>query len=59
MKGHWKHMAICAVMFVPAAILIATGTNVAVLLPVVGCVLMMGFMMVAMGMFPGSRGGHH
>ena len=51
--------AMCGVMFAAAVVLIATGTSVAVLLPVVGCVLMMGVMMVAMGMFAGGRGGHH
>ncbi len=58
MTGHWKHLAMCSPMIVLAVVLIATGTSVAVLVPVAGCVLMMGLMMAAMGMFAGGRGGH-
>jgi hypothetical protein len=50
MKGHLKHLAMCSPMFVVAAILIAGGVNAFVaVLPVVGCMLMMGLMMWAMG----------
>jgi hypothetical protein len=58
MKGHWKHLAMCAPMIALAAVLIATGASAAALVPVAGCVLMMGLMMAAMGMFAGRRGGH-
>ncbi|HEX6586487.1 MAG TPA: hypothetical protein VF052_07015 [Solirubrobacterales bacterium] len=48
----------CSPMIALAIVLIATGTSVGVLIPVAGCVLMMGLMMVAMGMLAGHRGGH-
>ena len=57
MKGHLKHLAMCAPMLVVAAVLIATGTSVAILVPIVGCVLMMGLMMVAMVGMAGRHGG--
>jgi hypothetical protein len=41
-KGHLKHLAMCSPMVVLAIVLIATGTGVAVLIPVAACVLMMG-----------------
>lgn len=41
MSGHLKHLAMCAPMFVVAAILIARGTGiVAAMIPVLGCVVM-------------------
>ena len=49
MKRHVGHMAMCAPMFVLAGILIATGSPVASVLPLLGCVLMMVFMHGAMG----------
>ena len=50
MKGHLKHLAMCAPMFVFAAVLIAGGVSLAAaLVPVVGCVLMMWVMMRMMG----------
>jgi hypothetical protein len=45
-------------MIALAAVLIATGSSAAALVPVAGCVLMMGLMMAAMDMFAGRRGGH-
>ena len=58
MKGHWMHMAICGVLVVAATALVATGTSAAVLIPVAACVVMMGGMMLAMGMFASRhRGG--
>jgi hypothetical protein len=58
MKGHAKHLAMCAPMIVLAVVLIATGTGVAALLPVAMCVLMMGAMMAMMGWFGGHHGGN-
>jgi uncharacterized membrane protein len=58
MKGHWKHLAMCAPMLVLAAVLLATGTSFAILVPVAGCVLMMGAMMAGMGLFASRHGGH-
>ncbi len=58
MKGHFKHLLMCSPMIVLAIALIATGASVAALIPVAACVLMMGLMMAAMGMFAGHRGGH-
>ena len=49
LKHHAMHIAMCAPMFVVAGILLATGTGVLVLLPLIGCVLMMWLMMSAMG----------
>jgi predicted RND superfamily exporter protein len=58
MKGHMKHVAICGVFAAVAIVLAATGTSAAILIPVAACVLMMGGMMVAMGMFANRHGGH-
>ena len=57
MKGHAKHLLMCAPMIVVAAILLATGSDAGVLLPLVGCMLMMAFMMSAMG-GPSGHDGH-
>jgi hypothetical protein len=57
MKGHLKHVAMCVPMFIVGGVLLATGTGLAVLVPIAGCVLMMGLMMVGMGML--GRGGQH
>ena len=52
------HMAICGVLVVAATALVATGTSAAVLIPVAACVVMMGGMMLAMGLFASRhRGG--
>ena len=57
MKGHLKHLAMCAPMLVLVGVLLATGTGVAILVPLAVCVLMMGAMMAAIGMFAGKRDG--
>jgi hypothetical protein len=57
-KRHLKHLAMCAPMVVLAGVLFATGTGVAVLIPLAACVLMMGVMMGAMGVFAKRNGGH-
>ncbi|MBN1529245.1 MAG: hypothetical protein JW895_09310 [Thermoleophilaceae bacterium] len=49
LKHHAPHLALCAPMVVVAVVLLASGTSIAVLIPVVGCMLMMAFMMAAMG----------
>ena len=55
MKGHLKHLLMCAPMLVVAVILIAGGTNLlASILPLAVCMLMMWAMMSAMG----DHGGH-
>ena len=55
MKGHLKHLLMCAPMIIVGAILIAGGANVAAaLLPLAVCMLMMWAMMSAMG----HGGGH-
>ena len=58
MKGHWKHMAICGIFAAVAIVLVATGTSAAILIPVAACVVMMGVMMAAMGMFASRHGEH-
>ena len=46
MKGHLKHLAMCSPMLVIGVILIIGGAGaLGVILPVLGCVLMMGMMM--------------
>lgn len=54
MKAHLKHLALCAPMLVIGGVLLATGTGLGVLIPIAGCVLMMGLMMGAMGMLGSS-----
>ena len=50
MKGHLTHMVMCAPMLVIAIVLIIGGAGaLAVLVPVLGCVLMMAVMMRLMG----------
>ena len=50
MKRHLTHMAMCAPMLVIAIVLIIGGAGaLAVLVPVLGCVLMMAVMMRLMG----------
>ncbi len=56
MRGHGKHMWICAAMIVLALVLaFVTGSGYS-LLPVVGCVLMMGAMMWVMAGMSGHGG---
>ncbi len=45
LKHHAMHLLMCAPMLVVALLLIATGASVASLVPVIGCMLMMGMMM--------------
>lgn len=54
MKHHLKHLAMCAPMIVLAAILLATGSGIAILIPLGACMLMMVVMMGGMG-----KGGEH
>jgi disulfide bond formation protein DsbB len=55
MKGHLKHLAMCSPMLVIGVVLIIGGAGaLGVILPVLGCVLMMG--MMGRGM---SHAGHH
>jgi hypothetical protein len=46
---HATHLLMCAPMILVAAILLATGSGIAILLPLAGCMLMMALMMGAMG----------
>ena len=46
---HAKHLLMCAPMIIVAAILLATGSGIAILIPLAGCMLMMALMMSAMG----------
>jgi hypothetical protein len=57
MRGHLKHMAICGVFAAIAIGLVATGTSVAILIPVIACVVMMGAMMALMGVFAARHHG--
>ena len=55
MKG--SHILICAALIVAAVVLFSAGVESAVLLPLVGCALMMGAMMwMMMGRSGGSGG---
>ena len=56
MRHHLKHLAMCAPMIVLAAILLATGSGVAVLIPLGACMLMMAVMMRGMERDHGDRG---
>jgi hypothetical protein len=57
MRGHGMHMWMCgAMVLVALVVVLATGTAY-FLLPVIGCVVMMGAMMLMMGGI-GGRGGH-
>jgi hypothetical protein len=49
LKHHAMHLLMCAPMLVIAVIAIASGAGIGLLLPVIGCMLMMGMMMGAMG----------
>jgi hypothetical protein len=57
MTGHLKHIAICGVFAAVAIVMVATGTSVAILIPVAACVVMMGVMMAAMGKFAARHHG--
>ena len=48
MKKHLGHLAMCAPMILIAAVLLATGSGVGILIPLAGCMLMMAVMMGGM-----------
>jgi hypothetical protein len=54
MKHHMAHFAICGVVIAIAVALAATGSGVLVVLPALGCLLMMGLMMWGMGAMHGK-----
>ena len=56
MRHHLKHLLMCAPMLVVAAILLATGSGVAILIPLAACMLMMAMMMGGMEHGEGDRG---
>jgi hypothetical protein len=56
MRGHGKHMWVCAAMVVVALIAVAVTGKGVYLLPALGCVLMMGAMMWMMGGMSGKGG---
>ena len=57
MRGHGMHMWMCGAMVLVALVLVlATGSGY-FLLPVIGCMLMMGAMMFMMMRGMGGRGG--
>ncbi len=49
MKGHLKHLLMCAPMLVLGLVLIAGGASVGLLIPLIACTVMMAFMMSSMG----------
>ena len=49
MRGHGLHLWLCGALVVGALIAALVTGNALAFLPVVGCVLMMGVMMVMMG----------
>lgn len=55
MKHHLSHVLMCLPMIIVAAVLLLSGSGVAVLVPLAGCMLMMAVMMAAMGQ-SGSSG---
>jgi hypothetical protein len=50
------HLLLCAGLIVAGIALLAAGVKAAVLLPALGCVVMMGAMMVMMGRSGGGDG---
>ena len=54
MRGHGMHMWLCGAMIVVAVVMVVVTGSAAFLLPVMGCVLMMGAMMWLMA----GMGGH-
>lgn len=54
MKGHLKHLLMCAPMLVVGLVFILGGAGVGILLPLVACVVMMALMMGAMDHGSGS-----
>lgn len=53
---HAKHLLMCAPMIIVAAILLATGSGIAILVPLAGCMLMMAAMITALGQGGGHTG---
>ncbi len=58
MRGHAKHMWMCGAMVLVALVFVLVTGSAAYLLPVVGCLLMMGAMMYMMGGMGGHSGDH-
>ena len=54
MRGHGAHMWMCGAMVVFALVIVLGTGNAFAFLPVIGCVMMMGVMMLMMG----GMGGH-
>jgi hypothetical protein len=48
MKHHLKHLGMCAPMIVVAAVLLASGSGLGILIPLAACMLIMAMMMWAM-----------
>ena len=57
MGGHGIHMWMCGAMVLVALVVVLATGSAYFLLPVIGCVVMMGAMMLMMGGIAG-RGGH-
>ena len=57
MRGHGMHMWMCGAMVLVALVVVLATGSAYFLLPVIGCVVMMGAMMLMMGGI-GGRGGH-
>ena len=58
MKGHLKHLLMCAPMLVVGLVLIAGGAGWGLLVPLIACTLMMAVMMGSMdggGQNPGPK----
>ena len=49
MKGHLKHLLMCAPMLIVGLALIAGGAGVGILIPLIACTVMMALMMGSMG----------
>ena len=56
LKHHGMHLLVCMPMVVLAALAIASGSSFVLLMPVLGCVLMMMAMMGGMGGRSGGEG---
>ena len=55
---HAKHLLMCVPMILVAGVLLATGSGFGFVLPLAGCMLMMGVMMGVMMMMMRQGGGH-
>lgn len=47
-RGHWAMLLMCLPMLLVVGVLIIGGASVVLLIPAIGCVLMMAFMMRGM-----------